>query len=308
MKYLIVGGGAIGSVLAAYMTRAGKDITLLTRGAHLDAIRRNGGMKLHYAPENADHLVPVKVAAEADYDDKPDVVIVTVKAYSLDSIYPLLNRVCQPNTIVVPLINALDIGHRIDAGIAGAAIVAQGEAYVACELVAPGECKHKLDFFRIVFGPRLGCPPFDGATEIRQDLIDCGCTAEISDHMLQAALMKFCRVSALSGAMVYYNVPLGTIVADPEKRAFLVSLCEELVAIADAAGCPFPPEFDAVDDLLTLSRSIDPNYKTSLMYDFLAGKTIESETMFEDPYRLGRQHGLEMASYAKVCNLFGHAS
>ncbi|MEU0266761.1 2-dehydropantoate 2-reductase [Nocardioides sp. NPDC006303] len=306
MKYLIVGGGAIGSVLAAYMTQADKDVTLLTRGAHFDAIRANDGLKLHYAPDRVDHLVPVKVANEEEYDEKPDVVIVAVKAYSLPSIYGLLDRVCRTDTVILPLINALDIGREIDEGMSTSAIVAQGEAYVACELVEPGQCKHKLDFFRIVFGPRLGQPAIDLAPQIRQDLIDCGCTAEISENMLQAALMKFCRVSATSGAMVYFNAPLGAIVADREKCDFMVSLCKELIAIADAAGCPFPEEFDAVDDLLTIARTIDPNYKTSLMYDFLAGKTVESKTMFHDPYRLGRELGLDMASYGKVCELFGH--
>ena len=77
MKYVIVGGGAIGSVLACYMTKAGKDVTLVTRGDHLAAIQANGGLSLHYAPDDTTELVPVHAVAEADYVESPDVVIVT---------------------------------------------------------------------------------------------------------------------------------------------------------------------------------------------------------------------------------------
>lgn len=304
MKYLIVGGGAIGSVLACYMTKAEKDVTLLTRGKHLQAIRDNGGLYLHYAPTDETDLVAVDAVSEEEYDGSPDVVIVTVKAYSLDSIYPLLDRVCRPDTVVLPLINALDIGADMAEGMQSPALIAQGEAYVACELVEPGRCKHKLDFFRIVFGPRVGQPNFEAADTIQKDLVACGCTAEVSDDMLQAALMKFARVSALSGAMVYYRQPLGEIVADPDKTEFLVSLCQELIDVADAAGSTFPEDFDAIADLMDISRSVDPNYRTSLMYDFESGARIESKTMFDDPYELGRSLGLPMTSYGKVSELF----
>lgn len=286
------------------MTKAGKDVTLLTRGQQLEAIRANGGLYLHFAPDDVTDLIPVKAVAEAEYDESPDVVIVTVKAYSLDSIYPVLDRVSRPDTVILPLINALDIGSEIAEGMESPAIVAQGEAYVACELVEPGKCKHKLDFFRIVLGPRRGSPMFEDAPSIQKDLVDCGCTAEINEDMLQAALMKFARVSALSGAMVYYRQPVGEIITDPDKTKFLVSLCQELIDIANTAGSGFPEDFDAIADLMDISRSIDPNYRTSLMYDFESDSRIESKTMFDDPYRLGRELGLPMESYGKVAALF----
>jgi ketopantoate reductase len=134
-----------------------------------------------------------------------------------------------------------------------------------------------------------------------------GATAEIAEDMLQAALLKLARVSTASGAMVHYNATVGEILEDPEMLDFMVSLCREMIAIADAAGCPFPPDFDAVEHLLSTARAINPNYKTSLMYDYLAGTTTEAETVFHEPYLLGRRLGLEMRAYAQVCQKFGYA-
>lgn len=304
MKYLIVGGGAMGSVIAAYLARADKDVTLLTRGKHLEAIRANGALEVHYAPDDMTYQVPVAVASEDEYDEKPDVVIIATKAYSLDSIYPLLDRISTPETVILPLLNALTIGNEIADAMTQPATVAQGVAYVACELVEPGRCKHKEDFFRIVFGSRPGGPPIELAPAIRQDLEDMGATTEIAENMLQAALLKFARVSVGSGGMVYWRASNAEILDDPVKFEFSQSLAREIIAVAEAAGCPFPPDFDVLAHNLELARRIDPKYKTSLMYDFLAGKQTEWRTMFFEPYQLGRSLGLPMECYGKVVELF----
>lgn len=42
MKYLIIGAGGTGGILGAYMTKAGKDVTLIARNAHLAAMKEDG--------------------------------------------------------------------------------------------------------------------------------------------------------------------------------------------------------------------------------------------------------------------------
>ncbi|MDN3523025.1 ketopantoate reductase family protein [Halomonas ramblicola] len=299
MKYVIFGGGAIGSVLASYMAMAGKDITLITRGTHFEAIREQGYLELYYAPEGTHHQSPVRAMTEQEYDESPDVVIICVKSYSINTVFSFLDRVCRSDTVVLPLINALDIGANIEAGITSSPILAQGEAYVASELVKPGYCKHKLDFFRIVFGPRDGQEIFPQAEQIQKDLIDSGCTTEVSEAMLKEALKKFCRVSSLSGALVHFNATTGDIARDPEKMEFLAGLVRELAALGRAANAEFD-EQQALDDTLTAVREVDPEYRTSLMYDYEAGKPTESRTMFGDVYEMGQKLGLEMLNYGKV--------
>ena len=63
------------------------------------------------------------------------------------------------------------------------------------------------------------------------------------------------RVSAASAVLVYYDCTVGDIVAVPERTEMLEALCRELVAIAEASGCPFPPEDDAVADTLQTART-----------------------------------------------------
>ena len=42
MKYVIIGAGGTGGILGFYMTKAGKDVTLIARNAHLAAMKEQG--------------------------------------------------------------------------------------------------------------------------------------------------------------------------------------------------------------------------------------------------------------------------
>lgn len=304
MKYLFVGAGAMGCVLAGHMMRAGKDVTLIARGASLQALQSEG-LKFS-TPDVAPVVLPIKAVAEADYHDVPDVVIIAIKAYSLDAIIPLLDRICGSSTIILPLLNAIQIGDKIANALTAKPVVLEGVAYVACERLGPAEVRQKLGFFDIVYGMRRGHSPIAELKEIQQDIVDSGATATISDDMFQSALRKFVRVSAASAVLVYYDGTVGDIVAVPERMEMLEALCQEIVDIAKASGCPFPPEDDAVADTLESARTIFPGYRTSLKTDFDAGLPIESQTQFMDVYELGRSLGLEMPAYAKVVRKCGY--
>jgi 2-dehydropantoate 2-reductase len=60
MKIAIAGAGSVSSVIAAYLARAGHNVSLLARGPHLQAIREHGltvisrGKRLHNKPAASD--------------------------------------------------------------------------------------------------------------------------------------------------------------------------------------------------------------------------------------------------------------
>jgi 2-dehydropantoate 2-reductase len=302
MKYLIVGAGAIGSCLAGFLTQAGKDVTLIARGESLTAIQEKG---LTVRTSTGEEFVAPVRAIDGDlYNETPDVVIVCVKSYSLESIYPLLDRVCGPNTIIMPVLNALNIGDRIEGGMERKCRIIEAIAYVAVLLTAPGEVKKKLDFFRVVFGPRAGEEAQPELATIQADLQACGVTAEISHNMLQSELQKFVRVSTLSAAEVYFDTDAGGVRENAESMDFLVDLGNEIVSIANAAGMPF--EGNPVAAMREAVLTVDANYITSLMHDVRRGNRTEADTQFFDVYELGRRYGLEMEAYGKVSRKLGH--
>ena len=101
-KYVIIGAGGTGGALGAYLARAGKDVTFIARGEHLKAMKENGLRVIRMRDEFT--INPVKACEMQDYSDRPDVILVCVKGYSVDSVIPFIKRVAGPETVVIPIL------------------------------------------------------------------------------------------------------------------------------------------------------------------------------------------------------------
>jgi 2-dehydropantoate 2-reductase len=106
MRVAIVGAGAIGGVIGARLALRGHDVSLLARGAHLQAIRRDG-LKL------VDHLDGGTAALPLPASDEPadfgaqDLVVIALKAHGIAAMLPRLRPLLAAHTVVVPAINGL---------------------------------------------------------------------------------------------------------------------------------------------------------------------------------------------------------
>lgn len=73
-KIAVVGAGAIGSVVGGLLARAGEDVTLIARQAHVEAINKNG---LFIDGILGEFTVNVKASEKLDF--RPDIVLLMVK-------------------------------------------------------------------------------------------------------------------------------------------------------------------------------------------------------------------------------------
>ena len=87
MKYAIIGAGGTGGILGFYMTKAGKDVTLIARGRHLAAMQESG-LAVEKMWDGTTETIPVKAADMDHYSERPDVILVCVKGYSLEDTIP----------------------------------------------------------------------------------------------------------------------------------------------------------------------------------------------------------------------------
>lgn len=77
MKYAIIGAGGCGGSIGAFLARAGQDVTLIARGAHLTAIKEHGICV--ESPSRTFTVTDIKAVDEAGYAEIPDVLFVCVK-------------------------------------------------------------------------------------------------------------------------------------------------------------------------------------------------------------------------------------
>src|SRR5215471_2530728 len=106
MKIGIVGAGAIGGIIAVRLSLAGQPVTVVDRGAHLAAIKRNG-LKLVHADgseEVATNLRAVATCAEAG---EQDLVFLAVKANQIAPLAPQLSAMFNRDTAIIPVQNGL---------------------------------------------------------------------------------------------------------------------------------------------------------------------------------------------------------
>ncbi len=104
MRICVVGAGAVGGVTGAWFARAGHDVSLVARGAHLEAIQRRG---LTLISGGKAEVHPVQASSEpADFGIQ-DAVFICLKAYSIAAMLPRLATLVAAETLVIPAINGL---------------------------------------------------------------------------------------------------------------------------------------------------------------------------------------------------------
>lgn len=299
MKYLVFGAGGTGGSLAAFLAQGGKDVSLIARGAHLEAIRRNG---LVLESRHGTFAIPVEAEDAEHCSCRPDVILLCVKGYSLAETVPALKRLCDAHTIVTPILNLYGTGGRLQPELAPA-LVTDGCIYIAAEIKAPGTIHMSGDIFRVVFGPRTPEEYRPELEQVARDLNECGVEAILSRDIQRDALMKFSVVSPMAACGIYHNVKVAGMQVPGQIREDFKALVGEIGALAEAMGHPFPE--DPVARSLAIQDALDPDASTSLKRDLDAGKPSEVDGLIFEVVRLGQKYGVPTPMYSRVAAKLG---
>lgn len=298
MKYLVIGAGGTGGSIGAYMTQAGKDVTLIARGEHLKKIQERG-LRMETAKKGTYTVYPVKAADMEHYEEQPDIIFVCVKGYSLEETIPFIRRIAGKNTIVIPILNIYGTGGRMQEKLPGL-LVTDGCIYIAGEIKEPGTILLLSDIFRIVFGVRDPQDIRPELFETARDLKDSGIEGVLSDNIRRDALQKFAYVSPMAACGLYYHVSAGEVQKTGEPRDTFVKLMKEIDALAVAMGVPFLA--DIVTTNLQILDALDPEASTSMQRDIYAGKASEIDGLIYEVVRMGESLGVPTPTYRMVAD------
>lgn len=301
-KYLIIGTGGVGGSIAGFLALAGRDVTCIARGKHLEAIRKNG---LHLKSDlKGDHYLPVKACTAEAYNEKADVIFVCVKGYSIDSIKDVLQRASHPDTLVVPILNVYGTGPRIGR-LAPDVSVLDGCIYIVGFVSGEGEITQMGQIFTLIFGarPEQGIAPHR-LKEIAQTLQDCGIHAKVSDDINRDTFIKWAFISAMACTGAYHDVPMGEVQHDGPVRDTFVGLSRESAAIGRKLGVCYPE--DPIEYNLKVIDRLDPHSTASMQKDIAKGHQSEIQGMLFDMIKLGEELGTDLTTYHQVAAKFSH--
>ncbi|HEY3064430.1 MAG TPA: 2-dehydropantoate 2-reductase [Methylomirabilota bacterium] len=293
MRIVVAGAGGVGGYFGAKLARAGEHVTILARGAHLEAIRAHG-LSVRSRVEG-DFTVPVEAVADVGGRPRADAVLFCVKSFDTDTAAEQLRPVVGADTPVVSLQNGVDNEDRIDA-LLGPGHAVGGAAYVFAAIDAPGVIVHNFGG-RIVFG-ELDGRITPRAEALRDALAGAGVPVELTRTVRRVLWEKYLLISAQAGMTALTRCPIGVLRATPESWRMYRRIVEELAAVAAAAGVDLGA--DAVDRVMKSAEAIADGAYSSLHHDLTQGNRLELEALHGHAARLGERLGVSVPTVFAV--------
>lgn len=316
MKYIIIGAGGTGGILGFYMTKAGKDVTLIARNAHLEAMKKQG-LSVQKMWTNETETIPVSAESMESYEakgEKADVILVCVKKYSLDSCIPFIQNISHKNTIVVPVLNVYGTGAYLQEKLPKV-LVTDGCIYVSANIKQAGVLLQHGEILRVFFGVREkeDLKKLNGQLngeykaerllkKIAQDFKDSGIDGILSDNIKRDALTKFSYVSPIGTAGLYLHAVAGDFQREGEARELFKTLIREIVTLANAMGITF--EEDLVERNLKILSNLPEEATTSMQRDVMEGKQSEIDGLVYEVVRMAKKYGVEVPAYERAAEKF----
>ena len=310
MKFVVVGAGAIGGYIGACLARAGADVVLHARGAHLAAMRDHG---LRVTGADGEFQVRPAVAASLDEIGTADVVILGVKAHHLTGVAPALAPLLKPETVVVSTQNGIPwwyfqrlggpmdgwVLDRVDPGGLVArtidpARVLGALAYFSTEIAAPGVIRH-IEGHRLSLGEPDGTRS-DRARRIAEILIAGGLRCPVSTRFRHEVWVKLLGNVAFNPVSALTRATLEDMVRHPEASRLIRDVMTETEAVAARLGIELPV---SLDQRMAGAGKVGA-HKTSMLQDLEAGRPMEADAVVGAVVELGERLGVPMPSTRAV--------
>ncbi len=292
LRIAILGAGGVGGWYAGVLALAGHDVSVLARGDHLDAIRRDG-LELR----SADGVRHANVNATDDVEQlgQPALVVVSVKSYSLDSIAPAAARLAERGAAILPLLNGVDAADRLTALGVRRESVLGGLTVISAARVAPGTIERRSPFHRVTMGALGGSSGSHEQWSARLDVFaqafrSAGVETTVSARIEVDLWNKFAFLASIAAACGLARGPIGTVRSAPLGSLLVQRAVGEIVAIAGARGIVLGA--DAAERTVAAIESLPPAMKPSLLLDLERGGETEIDVLSGAIARMGRKHGI----------------
>ncbi len=260
MKIAIMGAGAVGSYYGGLLARAGHELTLIGRAAHVEAVRRDG---LRLQTLSFDERVAARASVDAAAVADADWVLVCVKAGDTEAtaaaIAPHLRA-----ALVLSLQNGIDNAERLQA-LLPRQRVQPVLVYAAVELAGPGHVRHHGRGELVI-----GAGP--DSEEMAAVFRAAGVPVEIRPEVraaLWSKLLVNCAYNALSAIS---RLPYGRMIQGPGVEQVMHDAVAECLAVARAEGVELPA--DSWQRVRALADAM-PTQQSSTAQDLARGRRSE---------------------------------
>jgi 2-dehydropantoate 2-reductase len=304
MKIAMMGSGGVGGFFGGRLANAGYDVGFIARGAHLEAMRRDG-LRIESEAQGDIHVPKVRATDDPAALGPVDLVILSVKLWDTEAAARSIAPIVGPATGVLSLQNGV-VKDDILRSVFPPAQVMGGVGYVATHISRPGVIHQTGTMQRIVLGE------YDGrasarATFLHEALLKAGVKAELSSDVRRAIWEKYVFLVGLSATTTTMRRPLGPIRANAQTRAFLLDVMREVVAVGRALGVALPADF--AETRMEFADSLPADMTSSMHHDLERGNPLEVNWLSGGVVELGRGAGVPTPANRAVCDILAlHAA
>ncbi len=304
MRICIYGAGAIGGLLAAKLAHKSEaEVTVIARGAHLEAIKKNGLI----LDSEGERIVSRPTAFADPREAGPqDVVIVSVKAPAVVGIAEAMQPLLGAETAVVTAMNGvpwwyfhgldgtfrdrrircLDPDGRLERLVETRRVIGC-VVYPAGDIAAPGIIHHQ-------YGNRFMLGEPDGSSSARikalsAALDDAGFKAPVRPKIRDDIWVKLWGNLSFNPVSILTHGTLVHIATDAGTRPIIRRMMEEAQAVGEALGVRF-----GVDVETRIGWAADVGeHKSSMLQDLENGKAMEIDALLTAVVEMGDMTGIE---------------
>ncbi len=287
-------GGYYGGLLSKYAeTHPEISVVFISRGANLQKIRANG-LKVVAGKESfvtrpglvTDHGVEAGVM---------DYIILSTKSYDLEATAAQIAPMIAEHTIILPLLNGIDNTARLR-DIFPRNEVWYGCVYIVARLNEPGVVESSGNVHYFHFGHEK---KQSAELNFFENLLqEAGFDVSLKEYPIKAIWRKFFFISVNAALTTYLNTGFSNLVHNEDMQPLYVAMMRELLSIAHAEGVMLHESI--IDDMLKYGGSLPAGTTSSMNSDYLAGRSIELETLVGVVVRLGQKHSLPTPVYDMV--------
>ncbi|HEX6219405.1 MAG TPA: 2-dehydropantoate 2-reductase [Sphingomicrobium sp.] len=294
MKIGIVGAGAIGGWIAARLALAGNPVSVLARGDTLRALEAG----LLVTEGGATRRAEVRLSDEPERLGAQDLVVIAVKTPALPAVARAVRAMVEPGTLIVPMLNGvpwwfLD-GEPLDAVDPGGAIAAALPRSQLIGCVVHAACRRTApNAIEVVHADRLILGEPQGGSSTRVERLAgifgrAGIRTEQSDNVRSAIWYKLWGNMTMNPVSALTLAGADRILADRQLRPFILACMAEAAEIGAAIGCPIS---ESGEDRMAVTARLGA-FKTSMLQDVEAGRTIELEALVGAPREIAGRVGV----------------
>ena len=313
-KICIFGAGAIGGFIGARLAKAGEaEISLIARGAHLEAMQANG---LRLTEAGQDHILHPRLASDARELGPQDFIILTIKSHALPSVVDALQPLIGRDTTILFAQNGLpwwyfyrhggrfdgrhlesvDPGGRLWRSL-GPERALGCVIWQAAEIAKPGHVVH-------VYGDRmpLGEPSgeiTDRANILSGLLIKAGIKSPVKPDLRHEIWLKLWGNLSFNPVSVLTPGTLAELAQDASARRVLRAMMVEAQTVGEPLGVRFPV---SVDERMDMAAKVGA-HRTSMLQDFDAGRPIELDALLGVVIELAQMQGIATPALKLVYDL-----